>query len=81
MLDVILDFIYGLLYDAIDILPDSPFLQFQNELNTTPMGADLLAYINYFVPVGSMLAVGTFYLGAVAFFYVARYLLKLARFI
>ena len=81
MLDTVLEFFYEMAYDAIDILPDSPFLQFEHELNSTPFGGQIMSWINYFVPIGGMMGIGTFYLGSVLFFYGAKLLLKWSKLI
>lgn len=80
MADSILDFFYGLVWDSIDLLPDSPFQAGIMMLEASPF-ADVMGYINYFLPIGMMLNILTVYLVAVSAWYIVRYALRLAQFI
>jgi len=57
----------GLALDAIFyVLPTSPFAL----INKSPMIADLIAKINYFIPVYEFVAIGQAWLVCVGIFYV-----------
>lgn len=80
MIDMILDFVYDMLYQAIDLLPDSPFASMLSAFEDSGF-QNIMNYINFFIPVGPMLGILTAYVACVAIWYVARYLLKLAQYI
>lgn len=80
LIDSFLDAIYDLAESALSILPDSPIQSSGVILNDGPF-SNVLAYINYFVPVGAMLGILTGYLTAVAVWYIVRWLMRLSRYI
>lgn len=49
----------------LSILPTSPFTAFLNQIGTIPY----LAELNWFLPIGDFIRIGTAYLGVVALFY------------
>lgn len=49
----------------LSLLPLSPFVGFIDALEKIPY----LGYINYFIPVGTMLKIGAAWLSAIAVFY------------
>lgn len=59
LLGKFLDFVLGL-------LPRSPFADFIDSFSGLPY----LGYLNWFVPVGTMLKIGTAWLTAIALFYI-----------
>lgn len=80
VLDPILDFIYDAIEWALGLLPDSPIQSIVVSLDTEGF-ENVMSYINYFVPVGTMLGILTTYLVAVAAWYVIRWALRLAQYI
>lgn len=54
-----------LLSVILALLPLSPFTQYIDSLEKVPY----LGYINYFVPVGTLLKIGAAWLSAIALFY------------
>ena len=58
----------------LSLLPLSPFTEVINSLEALPY----LGYINWFIPIGSMLKIGVAWLGAIALYYaysvIARWL-------
>ena len=80
MLDTILSFLYSIAELAIGWLPASPFQTDDFKQAVKPFG-EIMGWINYFVPIGQMLAVFAVYLVAVGIWYVARWLLRLAQYI
>lgn len=80
IVDWLLDFIYDLAVIAIGWLPDSPFQtgKIAEGLNSF---ADIMSGINYFVPIGSMIAITVLYLTAVLIWYGVRWILRLAQYI
>lgn len=57
------------------LLPDSPFadVEIPSEVK------ELLGYVNYFVPVGAMLAIGTGWLTAIGIYYLYQTILRWAK--
>lgn len=57
------------------LLPDSPFkdVEIPSEIQ------DLFGYVNYFVPVGAMLAIGTGWLAAIGIYYLYQTILRWAK--
>lgn len=55
----------GFLDALLSLFPTSPFASFIEELAQLPF----LGYLNWFVPVGGMLAVGTAWLTAIGLYY------------
>lgn len=80
MIDTILQFLYDLAAIALALLPDSPFaaLGLQSAFDTY---REWMSWINYFVPVGTMLGILTAYLGCVLIWYGVRWILRLAQYI
>lgn len=50
---------------VLNLLPTSPFSDFIDSFSAMPF----LGYLNWFVPVGAMLKIGTAWLAAIALFY------------
>lgn len=80
MFDIVLDYIYEAIEWALGILPDSPFQSFDME-DGSNVFLDVMGFVNYFVPVGTMLGMLTTYLIAVGMWYVVRWALRLAQYI
>jgi hypothetical protein len=80
MLDTILSFLYTLASLAVGWLPNSPFQTSEFRDAVRPVG-EVMSWVNYFVPVGQMLAVFAVYLVAVGIWYAVRWLLRLAQYI
>lgn len=75
------EFGFGILSWAILLLPESPFQKWAEGFNENSPFHNILNYINYFVPVGSMVTFFVTYLTAVAIWYIVRWALRLARYI
>lgn len=75
----VLQFIEQLVLPILALLPDSPFQQIT--LDSMGILGDVLSYINYFVPIGDILAFLTVYLSAVGIWYLYRWILRLAQYI
>lgn len=80
MFDSILDFFYDGIEWAMSILPDSPF-QTMEMGESVQAFSNVMSYVNYFVPVSTMLGMLTTFLIAVGLWYVVRWLLRLAQYI
>ena len=71
--------ITGIIDDIVNaiivLLPDSPFknIEIPEEL------LDVLGYVNYFVPVGAMLGIGTTWLVAIGTYYLYQTILRWAK--
>lgn len=70
----ICDNLYDLLYNTIDLLPDSPF----QKLDVTPI-AKIVGYINYFVPFNFIIGVFSAWLAAIAVYYTYSAILRLLK--
>ena len=81
VIDWLLDFIYEGLEWVFGLLPDSPIQNsgFVADLDNTFV--NVMGYINYFVPIGTMLGITVVYLTAVAVWYVVRWFMRLAKYI
>lgn len=79
VVDGILNFLYDFVEPALMLLPDSPFQQIEFEVNQWI--STVLGWINYFVPIASILVFTTTYLIAVFAWYVVRWILRLGRYI
>lgn len=55
----------GMLDALLSLFPTSPFSQFMDDIASMPY----LGYVNWFIPVGRMLDVGTAWLAAIALYY------------
>lgn len=78
MIDIILNFFLSLVTGAIELLPESPFANIEIEFNEFHR---IMGYINYFVPIGTILSILTLYLTAVGLYYAVRWILRIAQFI
>lgn len=57
------------------LLPDSPFA----DIEIPPDVIRILGYVNYFVPIGAMLAIGTGWLAAIGIYYLYQTILRWAK--
>lgn len=57
------------------LLPDSPF----KDIEIPAEVKELFGYVNYFVPVGVMLTIGTTWLTAIGVYYLYQTILRWAR--
>lgn len=57
------------------LLPDSPF----KDVEISAEVQELFGYVNYFVPVGAMLAIGTGWLAAIGIYYLYQTILRWAK--
>lgn len=57
------------------LLPDSPFAN----IEISPEVIKILGYVNYFVPVGAMLGIGTSWLTAIGIYYLYQTILRWAK--
>lgn len=60
---------------VLKVLPTSPFRDFISTLEELPY----LGYLNYFVPIGTFIKIGTAWLGAIALFYLYSIVLRWIR--
>lgn len=54
------------------LLPDSPFADFSID----PQVQKILGYVNYFVPITAMLAIGASWLAAIGIYYLVQTILR-----
>lgn len=72
----IIDLIYTIIMSILNILPDSP-LRFSLDENFKTY----IAYVNYFIPLGTLVAILVSYTAAVAVWYGIRWVMRLIRYI
>lgn len=75
MLDMLVGFLRSVLGGLVSILPHSPFEQFYGALQVPHQ---ILGWVNWFVPVGTLLGIMAVWLVAVAGYYVYKALLHWA---
>ena len=74
MADIInsgLSWLKSMIAAVIDLLPDSPF-----QIEIPDFVTDIIGYVNYFIPIGSMLKILTAWTAAILVWYVASLLLR-----
>ena len=59
----------------MQFLPDSPFTAFIESIEETPW----LGYLNWFVPVGTFVGIGTLWVAAIIVFYVYQMIFRWAK--
>lgn len=74
-MDGFFDFINMIVGAVLSLLPDSPFTQVITELGKL----DFLPYVNWFVPVGTLLGIGTAWLTCIALYYLYQVILRWAK--
>lgn len=72
MLDMIVGFLRSVLGGLVSLLPQSPF---QDVFSTLGFASQGLRWLNWFVPVGTLLGIMTVWLVAIAGYYVYKALL------
>lgn len=75
MLDFILGFIEEFLQAVVNFLPSSPFQAFIDSCSNIPY----LRWLNWFVPVGTLIAIGQAWLTAVGLYYMYSVILRWLR--
>lgn len=70
--NAVMDILNTALNYVFSFLPVSPFTEFLDDLGTIPF----LGYLNYFIPVGTLLGITLTWLSAVAVFYVYQIILR-----
>lgn len=76
ILQGILNFIAWVVNSVISLLPQSPFLNVSSGVID-----DWLGYVNYFVPVGQIMAVFTLWLSAITMWYLYRWVFRFVKYI
>lgn len=66
-----LSWLKSMIVAAIDLLPDSPF-----QIDLPDYVTDIVGYVNYFVPIGSMIKILTAWTAAILVWYAASLLLR-----
>lgn len=61
-----------ILASVLSLLPGSPFTAFINSISDIPF----LGYLNYFVPVAQMIAIGETWLVSIGIFYLYQAVLR-----
>ena len=69
------DIIDDILSAVLVLLPDSPFANVQIPYEVR----QILGYVNYFVPIGAMIAIGTGWLSAIGIYYLYQTILRWAK--
>lgn len=71
----ITDILNDILAAIMVLLPDSPFANFDIPQEVK----EILGYVNYFVPIAAMLAIGTGWLAAIGIYYLYQTILRWAK--
>lgn len=71
----ITDVVDDIVNAIVILLPDSPF----KDVEIPSEVQDIFGYVNYFVPVGAMLAIGTGWLAAIGVYYLYQTILRWAK--
>lgn len=71
----IADIVNDILSAIMFLLPDSPFAN----VTIPDEVKQLLGYVNYFVPIGAMLTIGTGWLTAIGIYYLYQTILRWAK--
>lgn len=79
IIDALLEWLSDMVTAVLLLLPESPFANLS--LATVPGFANVMGWINYFVPIGPMLGIFTAYLAAVLIWFGIRWVLRLAKYI
>lgn len=74
-MDFLFDFVNTIVEGLLSFLPDSPFAEFITSISELPY----LSYLNWFVPVGTFIAIGTAWLVAIGVFYIYQAILRWAK--
>lgn len=69
--DVVDDIVNAIVF----LLPDSPF----KDVEIPAEVLQIFGYVNYFVPVGAMLSIGTGWLAAIGIYYLYQTILRWAK--
>lgn len=72
----LIDLIYIIINSILSILPDSPF-----RFTLDDTFKEYIAYVNYFIPVGTLVAILVTFTTAVAVWYGIRWVMRLVRYI
>lgn len=77
MLNMMTELVNKFLTFLMKVLPLSPFADFIATLTELPY----LGYINFFVPIGTFLKIGTAWVGAIALFYLYSIIMRWVKMI
>ncbi|WP_323480922.1 hypothetical protein [Acinetobacter baumannii] len=78
-IDSILGWLKDMVIGVLLLLPESPFKDLR--LESMPEFGKVMGWINYFVPIGTMLGIFTTYLAGILIWYGVRWFLRLAQYI
>lgn len=71
----IVDVVNNIVSAVLFLLPDSPFANIEIPEEVT----QILGYVNYFVPIGAMLAIAAAWLSAIGIYYLVQTILRWAK--
>ena len=71
----ITDVVDDIVNAIVILLPNSPF----KDVEIPAEVRDIFGYVNYFVPVGAMLTIGTSWLAAIGIYYLYQTILRWAK--
>lgn len=74
-MEAILKVLNSMLTMALELLPDSPFRPFIDQIS----GIDYLGYLNYFVPVGDFISLLSAWTTAIVLFYAVSAILRMVK--
>lgn len=74
-MDGFIDFVNMVLGVVLSLLPDSPFTAIIAAIEKL----DFLPYLNWFVPVGTLIGIGTAWLTCISVYYLYQVILRWAK--
>lgn len=75
MISKIVEFLKKVASLLLSWLPDSPFTAAIDSIEQSPW----LGYVNWFIPVGTLISIGTLWTAAIAVFYIYQMALRWAK--
>lgn len=77
MLDFMMELINKFANALMAVLPTSPFQKYLSEFSDLPY----LGWLNWFIPIGSMVKIGVSWLGVIALFYLYSIIMRWVKMI
>lgn len=74
-MDSFMSFVNSVVGALLSFLPDSPF----TSIIDTVKNLDYLPYLNWFVPVGTILGIGSAWLACIGVYYIYQVILRWAK--
>jgi len=76
--DLILEWLVDMVVAVINLLPVSPIQSYNLDFGAF---AEVMGWVNYFIPLGAMLGIMGTYIGAVMVWYSIRWVMRITKYI